>query len=393
MFITADRVVSTTLGLLIRDLALPRLIWRDPVGRIVGARNDTVSVRLPAYAPARTRALRSGTARVKDTLNERKIDLTLDIDIYKDVGISDEQMNLDIVDFGAQVLQPITIGIVDRIETEVAGALSGATYANEIAFAYASDNAWSDLIVPARELLNKAHVPQEGRVLAVGSGIESALLKTDLFVKANESGSGDALSEATLGRKAGFTIVSVPGLPPDEAYAFHRTAVAMTSQAPDVPEGAAWGTIRRYQGIAMRVVQGFDLDEVENRVIFDSWLGVDAVTDEGYYNASGLWVPSSEELGAEITLLTSAAADDILDATAHGFVAGDEVTFSSLTGGTGLETGRVYYVIAANLAANTFQVSETAGGSAVNFTADVTAGTVRSGGAAQMVRAVKIVGS
>ena len=393
MFVTADRVVSTALGLLIRDLSLPRLVWRDPVGRIVGARNDTVSVRLPAYAPARTRALRSGATRIKDTLHERKIDLTLDIDIYKDVGISDEQMNLDIADFGAQVLQPITIGIVDRIETEVLAAFAGGTYAHEISFDYASDDAWKDLIVPARELLNKAHVPNEGRVLAVGSAIETALLTTDLFVKANESGSGDALSEATLGRKAGFTIVSAPGLPPDEAYAFHRTAIAMTSQAPDVPAGAAWGTIRRYQGFAMRVVQGFDLDEVENRVIFDSWLGVDTVSDEGYFDANGLWIPAEDEVSDAVTLSTSAAADDIIDATGHGFAAGDKVVFESLTGGAGLETGRVYYVIAGNLAANTFQVSETEGGSAVNFTSDVTAGTVRSGGSAQTVRAVKIVGS
>lgn len=72
-----------------------------------------------------------------------------------------------------------------------------------------------------------------------------------------------------------------------------------------------------------------------------------------------------------------AAADDIIDtATAHGYAAGDRVRFLTLTGGTGLTVGRDYYVIAANLAAQTFQVSTTSGGSAVNFTTDITAGTV-----------------
>lgn len=394
-FLTAERIAATSLGLLIRELTLPRTIWRDPVrGAFVGAKNDTVSVRLPAYAPARTRALRSGAARVKDSLNERKVDLTLDIDIYKDIGITDEELTLDISDFGAQVLNPVMVGIVDRMSTEVATAMAGADYATEIGFTYATDDAWEDMILAAREALNKAHVPMADRYLAVGSNIETALLSTDLFVKANESGDGgDALREATLGRKGGFTIVSAPDLPPDEAYAYHRTAFAMTNMAPVVPAGAPWGAIQTFQGFSIRVVRIFDPDAVEDRVVFDSWMGIDAVTDEGYFNANGVWVPASENLGAEKTLSTSAAADDIVDCTAHGFAAGDEVVFTELTGGAGLTVGQVYYVIAANLAANTFQVSATAGGSAVNFTSDITAGKVRSGGHVHTVRAVKITGS
>lgn len=86
------------------------------------------------------------------------------------------------------------------------------------------------------------------------------------------------------------------------------------------------------------------------------------------------------EAGASITLATSAAADDIIDtATAHGFALHDVVEFPSpLTGGAGLAADTQYFVIAANLGAQTFQVSATKGGAAVNFTTDITAGTVRS---------------
>jgi hypothetical protein len=393
-FLTAERIVSTALGLLTRESALPRTVWRDPVGDFAGAKDDTISVRLPAYAPARTRVLRSGTTRTKDTLNERKVDLTLDTDIYKDVGITDEQMNLDIRDFGVQVLNPIASGIVQEITARVAAAMAAATYARSIAFTYATGDAWVDIILAAREYLNKAHVPAGDRFLAVGASIETALLSTDLFVKANESGDGGtALADATIGRKGGFTIVTAPELAPDEAFAYHRTGYALSNKAPAVPAGAAFGTMRSQDGFAMRLVRGFDLDTVEDRTIFDSWLGVAAVTDEGYFDANGVWVPSEDVLGAAVTLLTSAAADDIIDATAHGFVAGDRVVFTALTGGTGLTTGRVYYVIAANLAANTFQVSETAGGSAALFSADITAGTVQAAGMVQLVRAVKITGS
>lgn len=394
-FLTADRIISTALGLLTRESALPRTIWRDPVGDFAGAKNDTISVRLPAYAPARTRGLRSGAARTKDTLDERKIDLTLDTDIYKDVGISDAQMNLDIRDFGSQVLNPIASGIVQEITSRVAAAMSAATYARSIGFTYATGNAWVDIILAAREFLNKANVPPSERYLAVGASIETALLKTDLFVKASESGDGGtALADATIGRKGGFTIVTAPELGPNEAYAYHRTAYALSNKAPAVPAGAAFGAMRSLDGFAMRMVRGFDLGTVEDRTVFDSWLGVTAVTDEGHFDANGVWTPSERDLGASVTLALSAALDDIIDtAAAHGYVAGDVVVFTALTGGAGLTVGRLYHVIAANLAATTFQVSTTPGGAAFNFTSDITAGTVRKNGAVQLVRAVKITGS
>jgi hypothetical protein len=73
----------------------------------------------------------------------------------------------------------------------------------------------------------------------------------------------------------------------------------------------------------------------------------------------------------------SAAADDIVDtATAHGFVAGQRVMFESITGGTGLTALTPYFVIAANLAATTLQLSLTSGGAAINFTSDITAGVL-----------------
>jgi hypothetical protein len=82
-------------------------------------------------------------------------------------------------------------------------------------------------------------------------------------------------------------------------------------------------------------------------------------------------------VGTAIALATSAAADDIIDtAAAHGFTLDQTVQFPSLTGGTGLSTATAYYIIAGSLAATTFQVSATPRGTAINFTTDITAGTV-----------------
>jgi hypothetical protein len=60
----------------------------------------------------------------------------------------------------------------------------------------------------------------------------------------------------------------------------------------------------------------------------------------------------------------------------HGLTAGRKVRFSAITGGTGLFTDRTYYVIASGLAARTFKLSETLGGTEVDFTTTVTAATL-----------------
>lgn len=77
-----------------------------------------------------------------------------------------------------------------------------------------------------------------------------------------------------------------------------------------------------------------------------------------------------------VSPVTSVASTDIITATAHGFAIGDAVFFNTLTGGAGLLTGKRYYVIASNFAANTFMVSLTAGGSTVDHTTNITAGQV-----------------
>lgn len=71
------------------------------------------------------------------------------------------------------------------------------------------------------------------------------------------------------------------------------------------------------------------------------------------------------------------ADDDTFTAAAHGLQDGDRVIFPALSGGSGLTAATVAYFVR-DATANTFKVSATVGGAAVNFTTDVTVGsTVR----------------
>ncbi len=93
------------------------------------------------------------------------------------------------------------------------------------------------------------------------------------------------------------------------------------------------------------------------------------------------WLDSSglpEVLSSSAMPLTTpfgVAATNIITLAAHGLANGDPIQFTALTGGAGLSAGPVYYIISATT--NTFQVSLTFGGAAVDFTTDITAGSVK----------------
>lgn len=77
-----------------------------------------------------------------------------------------------------------------------------------------------------------------------------------------------------------------------------------------------------------------------------------------------------------ITGVTGANATDLLTKTSHGLSNGDLVMLTLLGAGegTGLFNGVPYFVV--GVAGNDFQLSETSGGSAINFTTDITDCTV-----------------
>src|SRR5690606_17494348 len=98
----------------------PQLVWRDAGGNFRGAKNDTVTLRVPAYMVARTRVMRSATALVFDELTEMSVDVKLDTHVYKGTRISDEEMTLDIEGFSEQVLLPSTQAVARGVEDVVA---------------------------------------------------------------------------------------------------------------------------------------------------------------------------------------------------------------------------------------------------------------------------------
>lgn len=72
---------------------------------------------------------------------------------------------------------------------------------------------------------------------------------------------------------------------------------------------------------------------------------------------------------------TATASDDFVTATGHTYIDGQQVAFSALTGGAGLATATRYFVRDAQAGVR-FRVAATSGGTAIDITSDMTAGTV-----------------
>ncbi len=290
-FLKPTKIVSTGLGLLEREIVLGGLVYRDAAIDHQGAANDVVSVRFPAYVEATERTLRAGTpVTFAEDLTETKVDVTLSKDIMVPKAITDEQLTLDITDFGEQVLNPIVSATARGVEKVIADTMIAATYQTTISWNESSPRV---SVISARRALHDANVPQSGRALVLGSGLEASLLADDLFIRADASGATSALREAQLGRILGFDVYTSNLIPPYAAYAFHKSAYVLASRAPVAPQGAVWSASAAHAGFAMRVLRDYDAAYLRDRIITNSYVGCAPVTDEGTINGFGKFTPAA----------------------------------------------------------------------------------------------------
>lgn len=280
-FLKSTKIARTGLALLQREIILPRLVWSFGQADFAGAKDDTITLRLPAILSARDYEWRTRTAPITiDDLTEKGVDVKLDTHLYSAVAITDEQLTLDIVSFSEQILQPQTRAIAERMENKIAAALAAAPVPADGSQTVEMDpdNPYAAL-VRARRILNSNNVPMGERVLVLGTEMEEALLNSDKLTDVDRSGSASALRDANIGRIAGFTAVVSNAIDADVGYAFHRTAVAVGIVAPDVPEGATMGRSESYQGLAMRWIKDYDPNYLRDRSVVSSFFGVSSVNE------------------------------------------------------------------------------------------------------------------
>lgn len=285
-FVKPSVVARTALGLLQREIILPRLVWRDHEREFAGKIGDTVNVRIPAPAVTARKFDRTGVAGdatvVTTNVAESSIPVKLDTHLYNAVPVTDEELTLQVEDFGAQILAPQVRGVAEGAENLVAAVLDA-----QAASVVLSTTAPEDTLTDVAVTLDQRSVPRSGRVLVISPDMQGYFLKSQEIKKREDTTGTDALVDATLGRLRGFTIVVSNALKPKSAHAFVREAVAFVTKAPAAPAGASFAASESYAGLAMRWLRDYDADTLQDRSIVSAYAGVKLTSTDRIVSIAG----------------------------------------------------------------------------------------------------------
>lgn len=381
-FLKPNIIINTILGMLQNELVLPNFVWKDGLGDFSGKYNDTVTIRIPHPTVAHTRQLRAvGPARnmTASDLTETAVDVRLTDVVYNLINLTDEERELDVRSFGVDVLPRQVRAVSEQLEYGIGYTIEQAPYQN--VNVVAQDQIWNG-VISSRRFLQDQKVPREGRVLLVGHAIEESLLLDDRFTRYDSAGQEGAnrLSEATIGRLAGYTVVVVDTIPHGAAYLYHPTAFCMVSRAPGAPfsNAVATAATMSQNGVALRWLGDYDSSATTDRSLVDTWVGYKAISDPipGFVRASRiqLQATSADIAGpasiphaggpVQLALIDNYGDDRAIDPT---------VTWTSGTPATATVANGVVTPVAAGTTVITANVDggSGAGGATATFTATV----------------------
>lgn len=271
-------VVKTALGLFEDQQSLAAMVYRDADADFAGKRGSTINVKRPSILEAYDIGFRVADRQVVDQeLEESEFPLSLDQYPISAVALTDEEMTLDVIDFGVQVLKPQVDAVTRYVNRALANEMVQSTTDAGTAIAASTSNILSK-VTSAGTFLNSHDVPRDGRVLLVGSAVEEALVQLDKLTDVDTSGSSQTLREAIIGRLRGFTVVGTNHLPANKAIAFHRTAFVLAMRAPIVPASVTGGGLAS-KGMALRWIKDYNSDNLSERSVVGTFMGTATILD------------------------------------------------------------------------------------------------------------------
>lgn len=377
IFVKPELVAEIGVKQLQRKIVLPGLVWTNPLTDFGGSKNDTITVRVPAVTTANRRNLRDSDRSIQTSeLVEHSFGVTLDKWIYAALKLTDEQRTLDIRDYTRQVILPQVSAVAYELEDYVAELIEAAPYAETILI---DPDDTVPAFITADQRLGEAFVPDDSRVLVVGSAVAAALAKDKNFRHADWSGdaANEALRQAWVGRLAGMNVIRSLAITPDKAYVWHKTAFILAYRTPVVPEGASAGASFSANNVALRWMADYDYANLGDRTLLDVFTGRKVVTevDGSFVRAVALQLTTDgiSVVGGNFSLATTTGTKQLKVRDANGTDVTSRCTFSSATtakatvSSTGLVTG-----VAAGTSVLTASYVPPQGGSALTATATVT---------------------
>lgn len=281
--IKAEEVVDAAELLLERAIVLPSLVWSDLTrDNFVGAKNDTVTLRLPAVVEATIRDLRSTADVVFGELEETSVPVTLDKQVIVPLKSSLVEQSLDLVPFAKRFVQPAIKGLARGVENVIAAAFDSAHEFDTVDWDGTADGV-EDALLDAGTIFDTANVDADGRFVLVGSAVNSKFIKYAMHLpQAAADVARPALTKATISSDlAGFTVVRSNAIDPHAVYAASPYAIAYLAFGPTIPAGAVDGYSGSQDGIGFSVIQDYDPVKQSDRLAVTSFVGAKSVEIDG----------------------------------------------------------------------------------------------------------------
>jgi hypothetical protein len=278
---TPEQAARSTLAALRWITTLPRTVRLDFSNEFVAGRGQTVNVLGPiTVGEARSYTPTNRSARdaiVFDDLDQTWFPVRLDTQVYKAVRLPDDFATFTLTSLERQVLRPQAESVAEGVVAPLIAEMVGVDTDAAVPAMDGDGGNALDVLIQARRVLNARKVPMTDRFIAVGPGVEAALLSVDQLQKVNESGTDGMLREAIIGRLFGFTIIADPLLPDDYAVAYHRDAFALVTRPSRNPEGAAKSSTVAEGGFAIRWLQHYNPLQLEDQSVVDTFAGAETL--------------------------------------------------------------------------------------------------------------------
>lgn len=251
--IPVSQIVNGTLGLIEANAVLANLVYREAEAGFIGGVGSTVRVRVPNVIEAQNGA---GQNTVFSDIDEGAVPVTLTDEAYSAVKLTDKELSLDIVNYGAQVLQPQASGVAKYCERAIAGVMNAQVHVPDNANTISPTMPLAAIAKAAAEFTRR-ELSMEGRVLVIGPEMLEAFLNLPALQDVAAAGADEALRGGELTRLMGFSVRVSPYV--EGAVAFTREAFALACRAPLPSEGAGYAATQTHNGYAIRYVRDFDI--------------------------------------------------------------------------------------------------------------------------------------
>ena len=196
---------SAGVAMLSENMVMAGLVHRE-FEASVAKFGDVVNTRKPGEFKIRRK--KDGTTLTQQDATATNVQVPLDQWFYSSFVIRDGEGSKSFQELTQIYLQPAMKTIASGIDRALLGrvhAYLGGPSNRVGKLGGLSSSTAKDCVLEARERLNVNKAPVDGRNLVMAPTSETAMLKTDLFLKANERGDGGtALQNAVLGRILGF---------------------------------------------------------------------------------------------------------------------------------------------------------------------------------------------